>query len=75
MSYIVIDDQNEVNKILNEQLNWYKEELKKAHEGYKYADLFEKFKRIFNSYENDEDYDEFVAISDFKYFMQQFIGK
>jgi len=69
---IVIDDQNEVNKILKEQLDWYKDELNKSYEGYKYFQLVDKIVECIQAYKEDEDYDEYIAISDIKYWLKSY---
>ena len=75
MTHIVIDDKDEIQKILLDQIAYYKEELKKSYEGVKYYELVKNIVEIVNAAEDDEseeneDYDESIAISDIKWHLK-----
>lgn len=75
MTYITIDDKDEVQKILLEQIAFYKEELKKNSEGVRYFELVEKIIEIVNAVDDEESeecegYDEFSAINDIKWHLK-----
>ncbi|WP_211750093.1 hypothetical protein [Paenibacillus sp. Marseille-Q4541] len=75
MTYITIDDKDEVQKILLDQIAYYKEELSKSYKGVKYYELVKHIVKIVNAAEDDEseeneDYDESIAISDIKWHLK-----